>query len=251
MLHGKPTIKFTLDEIYEFTREEGLHQEIVIIFTYGQPNLNDIHTLIPQQLGIKGNILKETSIALTWISFPSLPPNLFAGKVLLSIASADRKPLAIDKATQIRSRPSTTRMKLLVDLLDNHSKLKFDVQEGLVQPSLEANNVEQLKGDAIAFLNAKRDGNQMAEVSSTKELASTNLNVYKVMENATTEVNNNATNLINESIVELGQQISQNRGVTSEKSNLATIKLISTGDGEVVESFELCKANFLGRENIE
>ncbi|WMV14314.1 hypothetical protein MTR67_007699 [Solanum verrucosum] len=115
---------------------------------------------------------------------------MFAGKVLLSIASAVRKPLAIDKAIQIRSRPS------------------------LVQPSLEANNVEQLKGDAIAFLNAKRDGNQMAEVSSTKELASTNLNVFKVMENATAEVNNNATNLINESIVELGQQLSQNRGVT-------------------------------------
>ncbi|WMV32366.1 hypothetical protein MTR67_025751, partial [Solanum verrucosum] len=85
------------------------------------------------------NLKEETSIALIYISFPSLPPNMFARKALLSIASVVGKPLAIDKATQIRSRPNTKRVKVL--------------------HSLKANNVEKLKGDVRAFLNAKTDGN--------------------------------------------------------------------------------------------
>ncbi|KAG5598778.1 hypothetical protein H5410_030148 [Solanum commersonii] len=114
----------------------------------------------------------------------------------------------------------------------------------------------------------------MAEASSIKELASTDLNVGKVMVNATYEVHNSSINLIDESIVELGQQLSLNRGVTSEKSNLATVvalksvagklpevketsivdsghKLIATGDGEATENFELYKANFVRRVNDE
>nr|XP_018624989.1 uncharacterized protein LOC108944429 [Nicotiana tomentosiformis] len=38
------------------------------------------------------------------------------------IASAVGKPLAIDKATQDRSRPSAVRVKVLLDLLDKHPK---------------------------------------------------------------------------------------------------------------------------------
>ncbi|KAH0748088.1 hypothetical protein KY290_027320 [Solanum tuberosum] len=114
----------------------------------------------------------------------------------------------------------------------------------------------------------------MADATSTKELASTDLNAGKVMENATYKVHNSSINLINESIVELGQQLSQNRGVTSEKSNLATLvalksvagklpevketsivdsgqKLITIGDGEATENFELYKANFVRRVNDE
>uniref|UniRef100_M1DXD6 Uncharacterized protein n=1 Tax=Solanum tuberosum TaxID=4113 RepID=M1DXD6_SOLTU len=114
----------------------------------------------------------------------------------------------------------------------------------------------------------------MAEASSTKELASTDLNAGKVMENVTYEVHSSSINLIDESIVELGQQLSQNRGVTSEKSNLATVvalksvagklpevkeasvvdsgqKLIASGDGEAIKIFELYKANFVRWVNDE
>lgn len=98
-----------------------------------------------------------------------------------------------------------------------HLKSKSDVQEGLVQPSVESNNVEQLKGDARAYLNAKRAGNKNDEVSSTKEVASTNSNDGKVVGNATVEVHNNDTNLIDASNVELAQQLPQNRGVTALK----------------------------------
>ncbi|WMV32299.1 hypothetical protein MTR67_025684 [Solanum verrucosum] len=91
----------------------------------------------------------------------------------------------------------------------------------------------------------------MAEASSTKELASTDLNVGKVMENLTDEVLNNATNLINESIAELEKQLSQNRGVTTAPIADSGQKLIATCDGEVAEHFELCKANFVGWGNDE
>ncbi|KAH0778526.1 hypothetical protein KY290_004953 [Solanum tuberosum] len=65
------------------------------------------------------NQKEETSRAFVWISFPNLPPKLFAKQSLLSIASAAAKPIAIDKATQDKSRPSTARFKVELDLLAN------------------------------------------------------------------------------------------------------------------------------------
>ncbi|KAH0746152.1 hypothetical protein KY285_007809 [Solanum tuberosum] len=82
-------------------------------------------------------------------------------------------------------------------------KYKSNVQGGLVQPSLEAKNAVKLKGDGRAYLNKKTDGNQMAEVSTTKELTLTNLNAGKVMENTTVEVHKKVTNLIDASNIEL------------------------------------------------
>lgn len=52
------------------------------------------------------------------ISLPHWSPEFFAKKALLSIASAMGKPFSIDKATQIRSRPSITRVKVILDLMD-------------------------------------------------------------------------------------------------------------------------------------
>ncbi|KAH0692243.1 hypothetical protein KY285_019340 [Solanum tuberosum] len=68
------------------------------------------------------NPKEETSKALAWVSLPNLPPNLFAQRPLLSIASAIGKPVAIDKATQDRTRPSTARVKVILDLMDKHPK---------------------------------------------------------------------------------------------------------------------------------
>ena len=59
---------------------------------------------------------------MTWISFPDLPPNLFAKNLLLSIVSVVGKPVPVDKATQERIRPSTARVKIILDLLDKHPK---------------------------------------------------------------------------------------------------------------------------------
>ncbi|WMV19712.1 hypothetical protein MTR67_013097, partial [Solanum verrucosum] len=54
---------------------------------------------------------------MVWISLPNLSTDLFAKKSLLSIALEVGKPIAIDKATQIKSRPSTTRVKVILDLM--------------------------------------------------------------------------------------------------------------------------------------
>nr|XP_016472115.1 PREDICTED: uncharacterized protein LOC107794165 [Nicotiana tabacum] len=68
------------------------------------------------------NPKEETSKSVVWISLPDLPPNFFAKKSLLSIASAVGKPLAVDEATQDQTRRSAARVKILLDLLDKHPK---------------------------------------------------------------------------------------------------------------------------------
>lgn len=68
------------------------------------------------------NPREETSRAVVWISMPELPANFFTKKSLMSIASVVGKPLAVDKVTQDRTRPSTARVKVLLDILDNHPK---------------------------------------------------------------------------------------------------------------------------------
>lgn len=48
----------------------------------------------------------ETTIAVAWISLPSLPPNVFGKKAIFSIAAAIGKPLQVDTATTNKTRPS-------------------------------------------------------------------------------------------------------------------------------------------------
>lgn len=63
------------------------------------------------------NVNEETTKAMVWILLPNLPTELFAMKALLPIASVAGKPIAIDKATQTKSRPSTARVKVILDLM--------------------------------------------------------------------------------------------------------------------------------------
>ncbi|PHU02660.1 hypothetical protein BC332_27911 [Capsicum chinense] len=63
------------------------------------------------------NPKEETSHAAVWILFPNLSTDLFAKRTFLSIYSAYGKPIVVDKATEVRSRPSTAR--LLMDTLDS------------------------------------------------------------------------------------------------------------------------------------
>ncbi|KAG5577414.1 hypothetical protein H5410_057548 [Solanum commersonii] len=107
--------------------EEGQHQALVFKFSQDPINMQEVQKLLPIQLGTQGRCLvgwlarqhilvaktvhyllynglqkqfrvfpwtigfnpkKETSRAFVWISFPNLPPELFAKQSLLSIASA-------------------------------------------------------------------------------------------------------------------------------------------------------------------
>ncbi|KAG5568573.1 hypothetical protein H5410_064411 [Solanum commersonii] len=68
------------------------------------------------------NSIEETSMAAVWISLPRLSPDLFAKRSLLSMALAVGRPIAIDRATQDKTRPSTARVKVILDLLDKLPK---------------------------------------------------------------------------------------------------------------------------------
>ncbi|KAG5572606.1 hypothetical protein H5410_062372 [Solanum commersonii] len=82
--------------------------------------------IFPWSIGY--NPKEETTLAVVWISLTNLSPDLFAKKSLLSISSAVGKPIAIDKITQIKSRPSTTRVKVILVLKEkfpNRIRLQF------------------------------------------------------------------------------------------------------------------------------
>ncbi|XP_070034157.1 uncharacterized protein [Nicotiana tomentosiformis] len=168
VIHGIPTIQFSLDERMEFAKEEGLHQAVVVKLSSNAPDVSTLRNLLPKFFGIKGqaligqlaprqlliridqhddfvnslgrsvnyfkyndgehqiivfpwsvgfNVKEEPTKAVVWISLPNLPTELFAMKALLSIASAVGKPIAIDKATQTKSRASTARVKAILDLM--------------------------------------------------------------------------------------------------------------------------------------
>lgn len=59
----------------------------------------------------------ETTIAVAWISLPSLAPNFFGKESIFSIAAAVGKPLQVDTATSNKTRPSCARVKVEVDLM--------------------------------------------------------------------------------------------------------------------------------------
>ncbi|KAK4726688.1 hypothetical protein R3W88_031605 [Solanum pinnatisectum] len=156
IIHGEPTITFSMEERQDFMIEEGLHQAVVFNLSHGVPDLKVLRSILPKHFGSKGNCLigllaprqillrfyqyedyvlrstnvgffpwsigynpkEETTLTVVWISLPNLSLDLFAKKSLLSIASAVGKPIAIDKSTQIKSRPSTTRVKVILDLME-------------------------------------------------------------------------------------------------------------------------------------
>ncbi|KAG5577076.1 hypothetical protein H5410_057210 [Solanum commersonii] len=60
---------------------------------------------------------EETSIAIAWISFPSLPPNFYGKEAIFSLTAVVGKPLQVDMATRNKTRPSCARVKVEVDLL--------------------------------------------------------------------------------------------------------------------------------------
>ncbi|WMV47050.1 hypothetical protein MTR67_040435 [Solanum verrucosum] len=65
---------------------------------------------------------EETTTAIAWISFPSLPPNFFGKKAVFSLAAVVGKPLQGDMATRNQTRPSCARVKVEVDLLREFPK---------------------------------------------------------------------------------------------------------------------------------
>ncbi|KAH0748642.1 hypothetical protein KY290_027874 [Solanum tuberosum] len=61
-------------------------------------------------------------MAAVWISLPRLSLDLFAKRSLLLMESVVGRPIAIDKARQHKTRPSTARVKVILDLMDKLPK---------------------------------------------------------------------------------------------------------------------------------
>ncbi|KAK4343230.1 hypothetical protein RND71_036324 [Anisodus tanguticus] len=74
---------------------------------------------------------EETRFAYGWISFPGLPPHFYGEASLFSMAASVGKPISIDSATRNKTRPSSARVKVEVDLLKSHPKsVLIQVGEG-------------------------------------------------------------------------------------------------------------------------
>lgn len=52
-IHGEPTIKFTMDEVNEFSIEKRLHQAVILKFSYEKPDLHELIKVLQKQLDIK------------------------------------------------------------------------------------------------------------------------------------------------------------------------------------------------------
>ncbi|KAK4337530.1 hypothetical protein RND71_042017 [Anisodus tanguticus] len=74
---------------------------------------------------------EETQFAYGWISFPGLPPHFHGESSLFSMAASVGKPISIDSATRNKTRPSSARVKVEVDLLKSLPKsVLIQVGEG-------------------------------------------------------------------------------------------------------------------------
>ncbi|WMV51611.1 hypothetical protein MTR67_044996 [Solanum verrucosum] len=84
LLHGEPTMVFDSKDIETFIMEENLKYALIAQFSHGRPELPDLWKILPQQLGFKGEF---------------------------------GQPLDVDRATYDKTRPSTARVKVKVNLL--------------------------------------------------------------------------------------------------------------------------------------
>ncbi|WMV10147.1 hypothetical protein MTR67_003532 [Solanum verrucosum] len=89
-----------------------LKEDYIAIFSKTSRSIKFAGTVIPfkiQKWTPSFSPMEETSIAMAWISFPSLPCQYFARNALFSMASAVGQPLDVDRATNDKTRPSTAR----------------------------------------------------------------------------------------------------------------------------------------------
>ncbi|KAL0913285.1 hypothetical protein M5K25_016733 [Dendrobium thyrsiflorum] len=58
----------------------------------------------------------ESPVIPIWVSFPQLRPHLYSPRILYGLASIFGKPLKIDTATSVGSRPSVARVLVEIDI---------------------------------------------------------------------------------------------------------------------------------------
>ncbi|KAH0708616.1 hypothetical protein KY284_010043 [Solanum tuberosum] len=175
------------------------------------------------------NSREETSMAAVWISLPRLSPDLFAKRSLLSMASVVGRPIAIDKATQDKTRPSTARVKVILDLMDKLPKrmrLKYlDEQTDKIQEYQDKNhkdngmvgdeqfNGEKFQGDLRQILNEKRGlANIDQRIDDNTRVADANNNEIAIVE----AIKNNGDRVVDTCVQDDTLVLSAKYDVTSD-----------------------------------
>ncbi|XP_020674745.1 uncharacterized protein LOC110093997 [Dendrobium catenatum] len=64
----------------------------------------------------------ESPIIPIWVSFPHLRPHFFAPRILFGLGELFGKPLKIDEATSVGSRPSNARVLVEIDITKTYTK---------------------------------------------------------------------------------------------------------------------------------
>ncbi|KAG5600133.1 hypothetical protein H5410_031503 [Solanum commersonii] len=85
--HGEPRVIWDQSEIEQMIINEDLQYAVV-----GKFSTLKWDPIFDSE--------EETSKAISWISFPSLPPNFFGKEIVFSLAAAIGKPLHVDMATK-------------------------------------------------------------------------------------------------------------------------------------------------------
>ncbi|KAG5628234.1 hypothetical protein H5410_013452 [Solanum commersonii] len=142
-----------------------LKEDYIAIFSKTSRSIKFAGTVIPfriQKWTPSFSPMEETSIAMAWISFPSLPCQYFARNALFSMALAVGQPLDVDRATNDKTRPSTARVKV-----EGHREADCQtLTDGQVDATVSENHIEgeKFQGHLRVHLNAKKADSNRLEV---------------------------------------------------------------------------------------
>ncbi|KAG5631911.1 hypothetical protein H5410_003628 [Solanum commersonii] len=107
-------------------KEQLRDQCVQIAYLHGEPYIiweeEEVDQMIINENLQYAVIEEETSIAMAWISFLSLPPIFFGKEAVFSLVAVVEKPVQVDMATQNKTRPSCARVKVEVDMMGDFPK---------------------------------------------------------------------------------------------------------------------------------
>ncbi|PHT48564.1 hypothetical protein CQW23_12772 [Capsicum baccatum] len=119
----------------------------------GSPDLLILRSILPKFLGIKGHclvgLLAQRQLLIRMDQYDDF----------VAALSRVRKSISVDKATQVRSKPRTTMIKVILDVMDKHLdriRLQMLQNEDDVTMEIEGASVEKLQGDACDYQNIKK-----------------------------------------------------------------------------------------------
>ncbi|OIT30842.1 hypothetical protein A4A49_27518 [Nicotiana attenuata] len=108
-------------------------EDYKLIASYNYVQLSEGHSMKIQRWTPNFKPNKNTSMALVWINLPGLPWHYYEWATLCRIVGPIGTPIVMDKATQTKTRPTTTKMRIEIDLL---KPMITDVQVTIQNPEV-------------------------------------------------------------------------------------------------------------------